>query len=153
MPEMIPRSEQQLRVDAALNRVTIPPGIIVRSWEDDDLTAVHELAKQERWTTLEHRPMDARRGWHHSWPALVATNGDKPVGFLRALTDGEMTTYVAEIVIAATWRGKGVGKALVEVCRELCPSTRLDLLSTGAADGFYEALGFRRVQGFRKSAG
>jgi hypothetical protein len=40
---------------------------------------------------------------------------------------------------------------LIEACHHLCPSTRLDLLSGGTADGFYEANGFRRFQGFRKS--
>jgi GNAT superfamily N-acetyltransferase len=81
----------------------------------------------------------------------VLVNEQEIIGFLRALTDEQVTTYLAEILITPRWRGQGLGQALIETCHRLYPSTRLDLLSTESADGIYEATGFRRFEGFRKS--
>jgi GNAT superfamily N-acetyltransferase len=73
------------------------------------------------------------------------------IGFVRALTDGEVTMYIAELFVSPDWRGQRIGRALLDTCHLLYPHTRLDLLSTEAADQFYESNGFRRFQGFRKS--
>lgn len=73
------------------------------------------------------------------------------VGFLRALTDGEVTAYVAELLAARERRGRGIGRALLDVCHVLHPHARLDLLATEDSESFYEANGFRRFQGLRKS--
>ncbi len=89
--------------------------------------------------------------WRHSWPTLVACDESEVIGFLRAISDGHVTTYVAEVLVAHTWQRRGVGDALLRVCHHLCPATRLDLLSTERAHAFYESLGFRSFQGFRKS--
>jgi GNAT superfamily N-acetyltransferase len=59
--------------------------------------------------------------------------------------------YIAELLVVPGWRGRGLGRALLDTCHLLFPHTRVDLLSTESADRFYEASGFRRFQGFRKS--
>ncbi len=45
----------------------------------------------------------------------------------------------------------GIGKALIDICHNLYPNTRLDLLSTDGADDFYQRNSFRTNMGFRKS--
>ena len=131
--------------------VALPPGIVVRAWNDSDYPAVRDLATIEGWTTLRDRPDDGRRAWQNSWPALVATHDDEVIGFLRGLTDGAVTLYVADLLVAPAWRGRGVATALLDVCHALYPTARFDLLSTGMAHAFYKQLGFRAFQGFRKS--
>jgi len=59
--------------------------------------------------------------------------------------------YVADLLIAPAWRGRGVATALLNVCHALYPTARFDLLSTSMAHAFYERLSFRSFQGFRKS--
>jgi len=139
------------RVEPVLPGVALPPGVTVRGWTESDFAAIQRLSSAEGWPTPQDRTAEAMAAWCRSWPALVATHGEDVVGFLRALTDGAVTTYVCEILVDLDWRGQGIGRALIEACHPLCPSTRLDLLSGGTADGFYEANGFRRFQGFRKS--
>jgi len=139
------------QVESVLSEVALPPGVTVRGWTESDFAAIQRLSSAEGWPTPQDQATEAMAAWRKSWPALVATHGEDVVGFLRALTDGAVTTYVCEVLVVPAWRGRGIGRALIEACHHLCPSTRLDLLSGGTADGFYEANGFRCFQGFRKS--
>ena len=135
----------------AMARLVLPAGVDIRAWREADFPSIQRLSRAEGWTTAVSRPADALAAWQRSWPALVATAGDEPAGFVRALTDGAVTTYVAELLVAPAWRGRGLGRALLRACHALCPSTRLDLLSAETAHGFYTALGFRGYPGFRQS--
>lgn len=128
-----------------------PPGVAIRPWQDNDFSVIQHISDLEGWPTPSSRPAEALHAWKHSFPALVAVHEEQVIGFLRAITDGAVTTYIAELLVAKAWRGHGIGKALIEACHELVPSTRLDLLSTGQDNLFYESNGFRHFQGFRKS--
>ena len=141
--------ENSLR--AIRSKLSLPSGISIGAWTEANFLAIRKLSSAEGWTTPQQRPDEALVSWRHSWPALVATDGTRVVGFVRALTDGEVTTYVAELLVDPQYRGQGIGIALLDACHYLCPHTRLDLLSTESSDAFYEANGFRRFQGFRKS--
>lgn len=149
-------AQHQEQVAVAAARLALPPGVTIRPWTDADFAAIQRLSDAESWPTPRERPAAALLAWQHSWPALVATAGTAAgtvvVGFLRALSDGAVTTYVAEILVAPAWRAHGVGAALLAMCHALAPDTRLDLLSTTGTAQFYVAHGFRRFPGFRKSA-
>lgn len=145
------RDERQAQVEKAVTGITLPGGISIRAWVGTDFAAVQQLSTAEGWPTPEKRPDEALAAWRVSWPTLVLVNGQEVIGFLRALTDEQVTTYIAEILVSPRWRGQGLGHALIETCHHLYPAARLDLLSTGSSDSFYEATGFRRFQGFRKS--
>lgn len=80
---------------------------------------------------------------------LVVTEDDKIIAFARYLTDGLMTTFLAEIMVSPACRGQGLGRVLIEEIKNQTHGTRLELISE--VDGFYEQLGFRKVgQGYRK---
>jgi GNAT superfamily N-acetyltransferase len=129
----------------------LPPGVTIRPWQANDFPIIQHLSDLEGWPTPSSRPAEALYAWQHSHPALVAVYNKQVIGFLRAITNEAVTTYIAELLVVKEWRGQGVGRALVEACHALVPPTRLDLLSTDQVDPFYEANGFRRFQGFRKS--
>jgi GNAT superfamily N-acetyltransferase len=142
---------RQGQVEAALAQLVLPAGITIRAWAEADFPSIQRLSSAEGWPTPTTRPPEALISWHNAWPALVILHDDDLVGFVRALTDGQVTMYIAELLVAPEWRGRGLGRALLDACHLLFPRTRLDLLSTAAANQFYEANGFRRFQGFRKS--
>jgi GNAT superfamily N-acetyltransferase len=99
-----------------------------------------------------NRPDEARFVWQHSWPALVAIADRHVVGFVRGITDGEITTYIGELLVQPDYRGQGIGRMLLDVCHALFPHARLDLISTEEALPFYRGSGFRKVgDGMRKS--
>lgn len=140
------------RLEIALSKVIVPSGILIRTWQQADFQAIQQLSIAEGWDTPRERPGDMLSAWHHSWPALVAvTEQGEIVGFLRALSDGKVTTYVAELLVVQDWRGQGIGSALLEVCHHTYPNTRLDLLSSEFTEGFYESQGFAPCTGFRRS--
>lgn len=80
---------------------------------------------------------------------VVALNTDgEVVGFAFALSDG-LTAYLAELVVAVEHRGRGVARKLVAEIFHRSGVIRLDLISTHAAEPFYETLAHRRYTGFR----
>ena len=143
--------KHQAQVEKAVTGVTLPPSFRIRAWTEGDFLKIQQLSTEEGWPTPEKRPNDTLTAWRNSWPTLVLEYKQEVIGFLRALTDELVTTYIAEILIASEWRGQGFGQALIEVCHQLHSPARLDLLSTESADDFYEARGFRQFRGFRKS--
>jgi GNAT superfamily N-acetyltransferase len=134
-----------------MDNIFITEEIYIRQFIETDFPLVQQLYEKEGWMTFIRRKEDALRAWKNSTIALVAVDGDWIIGLVRALTDGEITTYVAEIIVDADYRGKGIGKVLLDACHNLYPHTRLDLLSSEGADEFYRREKFREIPGFRKS--
>lgn len=46
--------------------------------------------------------------------ALLAREGDNVVGFVNALSDGELAVYVPLLEVRASHRGLGIGRELVQ---------------------------------------
>jgi ribosomal protein S18 acetylase RimI-like enzyme len=142
----------QHELEAVLKKLAIPEGIQLRAWKEADFPAIQQLSAQQGWTTPTNRPEEALLAWQHSWPALVVTQSEKVIGFVRGLTDGEVTTYIADLLVDPHYRGRGLGRLLVEVCHALDPHTRLDVISEEDAVLFYKKGGFRDLgPGMRKS--
>ncbi len=143
--------KEQRDVTAVVATLTLPPHVTVRAWDNADFAAVQRLSTAEGWSTPAARPHEALVAWRHSWPALVAVYEETVIGFSRAVSDGVMTTYIAEVLVAPDWRSQGIASALLHTTHRLCPGSRLDLLATRASAPFYERLGFRSFVGFRRS--
>lgn len=72
---------------------------------------------------------------------VVAVNSeDETVGFIRIVKDDDGIAHVNPIITYASWRGFGVGRALIEDAHQ--KHGELRLVSRGASIGFYRALGF-----------
>ena len=138
-------------LDSVLARFNIPASFSIQLWAPHYFDAMRALSSVEGWTTPELRPKETLAAWENSWPTLVVVNADgKLAGFLRAITDTQITTYLCEVLIAREFRQLGLGRLLVDVCQGLVPTTRIDLLSTDEADDFYRAIDCVDFQGFRR---
>lgn len=146
------REEHLQQLKTALEQVTLPSGIEIRAWIEADFPSIQQLSSAEGWASPTQRPADSLLAWQHSWPALVAVQDGMVVGFVRGLTDGAITMFIAEMAVDARFRSSGIGRALLDACHSLYPTTRLDLLSADDARAFYKAYGFRFIHdGMRKS--
>jgi GNAT superfamily N-acetyltransferase len=141
---------EQSDVERALEAVEVPAGVTIRAWEEQDFPAIQALSQVEGWPTPMERLDEALLGWHNSWPTLVALADGSVIGFVRAITDGVITTYVAELLVSVEWRGRGIASVLLNVTQLLGPGTRLDLLATEQSRSFYERAGFHPFAGYRR---
>ena len=142
----------QAQLEAVLTTLQLPPTLQLRCWTAADFPAIEPLSTLQGWPTPQQRPEEALAAWQQSWPTLIVTAAERVVGFVRGITDGEITTYIAELFVDPQYRGQGIGRLLLDACHALYPHTRLDLISTEEAVPFYQATGFRYVgEGLRKS--
>ena len=157
VPPAIPTHERkdfkdhQQHLAITLAQVALPTGVTIRAWTAADFPAIQRISSSEGWTSPTQRPDESLLAWQNSWPALVAMRDENIVGFVCGITDGAITMYITTLAVAAHLRGHGIGRALLDVCQALYPTTRLDLLAVDDARAFYEACGFTVVyNGMRK---
>lgn len=126
--------------------------ITVRPMEIEHIDAVRRLLVEGGWhgAALPSSVTLANAQKHGAAFVAFVAEESEPVGFVRALSDGETVSYVAEIVVSPEFRDSGIGRALLEACRREYPNARIDLLSSEMAQGFYEHIGFDSKQGYRK---
>jgi GNAT superfamily N-acetyltransferase len=137
--------DRQQHLRRVLSQVKLPVGIDIRLWRDEDFPLIQQMSLAEGWTSPTQRPAESFSAWQSSWPALVATHEHTGVGFVRGLTDEAITLFIAELAVDAAWRGRGISRALLDVCHALYPTTRVDLLADDNAHAFYLACGFRII--------
>ncbi|GAC1386149.1 MAG: hypothetical protein NVSMB33_15650 [Ktedonobacteraceae bacterium] len=144
--------DRQQQLTIALAQVTLPSRIEIRAWSEADFPTIQRLSLVEGWTSPTQRHADALLAWQYSWPALVAMEDEMLVGYVRGLTDGAITTYIADLLVDLRLRHRGIGRALLDICHFLYPTTRLELFAADDARPFYKTCGFRVVyDGMRKS--
>jgi RimJ/RimL family protein N-acetyltransferase len=144
----------------------MPAGVIVRRLRKEDLDVVldlvEEVAAEGRWLGLE-APVDRDRlrarflsslGDSRSL-LLVAEVGGEVVGNLDA--EGRGGVAKLGMTVAAPWRRKGVGTALLDACLEWARETGLQRLTlelfpdNEAAIALYRRFGFVQ-EGVRRRA-
>jgi len=71
-------------------------------------------------------------------------DGDELVGFARVVTDKAVFAWIADVIVAETHRGKGLGKEIMNFI-QAHPDIpeHSQLLRTKDAHGLYEKYGFR----------
>ncbi len=87
-----------------------------------------------------------RRVFEASQLVLAAWQGDRLVGVARVLTDGALTAYLADLAVEPDVQGLGLGKRLIEEVIARCKGADLVLRDSDLSAGFYERLGFHRVE-------
>ncbi len=119
-------------------------------FEAKHLQGVLRLHEVEGWPSLPEDPARALRSLTAPGVrAVVALDGDVLKGFASALTDGEVSSYLTNLVVDRDARRRGVGRELVAQVFPSCGTSRMDLLSEDAAQDFYRARPHRVMPGFR----
>jgi ribosomal protein S18 acetylase RimI-like enzyme len=86
----------------------------IRPIDRSEIEAARQLLLAADWDRCVSDPAEFDELLQRSPIKLVAVDGADVVGFLRALTDGMANGYISMVVVAATHRRRGIGRALVE---------------------------------------
>lgn len=106
-----------------------------------DPQATHRLLALTYWGV--RRPYDVVEKMVKHSLCLALLEGDRQVGFGRAVSDFTVFSWIADIVIEPKHRGKGLGKWMMACFIEhpLLQGTQM-VLQTRDAHGLYERFGF-----------
>lgn len=105
----------------------------------------------DEWNNLVAQGENTKQAWAHSNVAYVITEDEHVIGYVRGLTDNNITLFICELLIAKNYRGQGLGTELIEYVHNLYPNTRMELLASSDSKSYYEQLRFRPFYGFRKT--
>ncbi|MDX1531100.1 MAG: GNAT family N-acetyltransferase [Rhodothermales bacterium] len=72
--------------------------------------------------------------------------GDRLVGLARVLTDGVLFSFLCDLAVEPDVQGAGIGKRLIDEVLRRCAGTELVLRDSDISSGFYERLGFVKVE-------
>ena len=124
----------------------------IRTYMESDFDSIQQLNRDEGWSKLVERDALTREAWRQSNVTYVmeSENG-KIVAYLRGLTDTTVSLYVCELLVASTYRRRGLGEQLLQHVHTLYPDTRLEMLASQNSHTYYEKLRFRPFYGFRKT--
>lgn len=113
---------------------------------------IQELNKKEGWNQLVERYEETFDAWKNSNAAYVVIGPNEKIsGYIRCLTDMNVTIYVCEMLISEEFRGKGLGGKLLKYVHSLYPRTRMEMLASSTSHTFYKSQNFRPFYGFRKT--
>jgi uncharacterized protein (TIGR02246 family) len=133
------------------NTALAGPGWDVAPFTAGDLAGVLSLCEAEGWPSLPDDPARALRLL--TAPGVTSVVARSPegriLGFAQLFSDRELQAFLATLAVDAAWRGRGVGRALVEDALRRGGGDRIDLLSEDAAAAFYESFPHRRKPGYR----
>ncbi len=74
---------------------------------------------------------------------VTAFDGDKLVGFARAISDGFYYTGIYDVVVRTAYQRQGIAKTLVRMLMDSFSGTYLFLTYTEGLGSFYEKCGFQ----------
>ena len=90
---------------------------------------------QQIWTMFENASL-----------VLTAWHRGRLAGIARVMTDGVLYSFLLDLAVEPDVQGLGVGKSLVSKILEKCRGTELVLRDSDISAGYYEHLGFKRVE-------
>jgi ribosomal protein S18 acetylase RimI-like enzyme len=120
--------------------------ITVRAMRAADLNFAAQCAMMEGWASETRTEFE---GFCHHDPdgCLIAEADGTPIGIAVA-TDFGGAGFIGEVIVLAAWRGRGVGRRLVDqamVYLHECGAHSIYLDGVVKAVSLYERAGFRRV--------
>ena len=117
--------------------------ITIRPIGSDEMETVRLLLRANGWDGPRLEPDNFHTLVTSAHAALVAVDGDRVVGFARALGDGLFNGYLSMLVVDAGRRHEGIGRALVERLMGDNLDMTWVLRARGDVQRFYEKLGFK----------
>ncbi|HJS50938.1 MAG TPA: GNAT family N-acetyltransferase [Pyrinomonadaceae bacterium] len=113
-----------------------------RSLDSGDLEAVQAFLAENGW---EKRVADSERFQRmieNANRTVVAVDGDRIVGFARALCDGASNGYIGTVAVAEDKRIQGIGREMVRRLIGDDPNITWVLRAGRGSEEFWQRMGF-----------
>jgi len=121
---------------------------LVTSWPADDIV---ELYKAGGWwkDTYDTAGIPALITGSLAFIVAIDEKTGKTVGMGRAISDGVSDAYIQDLVVIASYRGKNIGKKIVQQLIEYCLSKGIvwiGLIAEPGSSQFYTSVGFTTME-------
>ena len=133
---------------------TRPPVLIREADVGEHFAEIIELYRAHGWTHAGD-PDRLRTAIECSSFAVVALEGERVVGFARAMSDEAFAVYIADILVSPDRQRQGIGRSITEAILEHYPMDRFHhqvLVAERGAEGFYRRLGMVPVTSYGLTA-
>lgn len=110
-----------------------------------DIKQLINLYNSVGWTAYTNDPATLQQAMAGSLYVATAWYGDKAVGIVRAVGDGQTIVYIQDILVNENYHRKGIATKLMEMLMVKYSNVRQKVLltdDTPCTRGFYKALGF-----------
>ena len=121
---------------------------IIDGAEKMNIAEVMALLRQTYWA--DRRPEEqVRKSMEHSrCYGVYLEEAQKLVAFARVISDFATTYYLCDVIVDASCRGSGLGRALISYIENLSEYQGLrGILITRDAHGLYEKFGYQTLNG------
>ncbi|MGE4552465.1 MAG: GNAT family N-acetyltransferase [Desulfovibrionaceae bacterium] len=93
-----------------------------------------------------HDPELHRRAFEASHTTVFAWDGDRLIGFGRAISDGAYQAAVYDCAVLPEYQGQRIGTRIMERILERVAGCSVILYAAPGKEGFYRKQGFRRMR-------
>ena len=115
----------------------------------DQIREITSLYRREGWWSEERdNPEMVTRIVSGSHCFLVVTKGEEIIGMGRALSDRASDAYIQDVTVKKSYRGRGIGTAIIEKLVGRLNSDGLEwvgLIAEKNSHKFYERLNFKKM--------
>jgi GNAT superfamily N-acetyltransferase len=124
------------RAQGAADRLVLRKDVLV------DAVALADLFRAVGWYRKANDVPRLDRMLEGTTQMVSAWEGDRMVGFARAISDQAYNGYISSVAVHPRWQGKGLGERLITALMEQNDEIKFVLTAVPGIHGFYEKLGF-----------
>lgn len=121
-----------------------------REFTVDRMREVKEIFTQEGWSAYLSDDEALRRAFANSLLIYGAFDGEKLIGFVRCVGDGEHIVLVQDLIVRQEYRKRGIGKALFSEMQRRFGKVRMFCVTTDLDDEadnrFYRSFGMKPLE-------
>lgn len=107
-----------------------------------DHEAIREFLAANGWEKRVADPVRFAKMIDGADRTVVAIDGERLVGFARALTDGVSNGYIGTVAVADDMRGRGIGREMVSRLMDEDPAITWVLRAGRGSSEFWKKMGF-----------
>jgi GNAT superfamily N-acetyltransferase len=112
--------------------------ITISETKDINIDDILVLYKANEWSSAD-KPTQLYNGLLNSETLITALHDTKLVGLGNAISDGHLTVYYPHLLVLPEYKGKGIGKMIVEKMQEKYNHFHMQMLTAdGKAVDFYK---------------